>query len=79
MKKTTPCVRVETAEDIGVVTIHRPGDRNAIDTEMIKALTDTLAAIEQSAARAVIFTGSGDTYSPVNPGSQNCRHRRINQ
>lgn len=62
MEQSKPCVWVEPAGDVSVVTIHRPGDRNSIDSEMMRTLTDALAEIETGNTRAVIFTGSGPTY-----------------
>jgi enoyl-CoA hydratase/carnithine racemase len=44
------------------VTIHRPGDRNSIDTALMKELGDLLRDIENTHARAIIFTGAGDEY-----------------
>ena len=48
--------------DICWVTIHRPGDRNSIDTALMKELGDLLREIENTHARAIIFTGAGDEY-----------------
>ncbi len=44
------------------VTINRPKDRNAINSELMDELTKALGEIEQSPARAVVFTGAGNTH-----------------
>ncbi len=44
------------------VTINRPKDRNAINSHLMDELTRLLGEIEQTPARAVVFTGAGDTH-----------------
>ena len=53
---------VEYREAIVWVTINRPGDRNSIDTPMMMELDRVLTEIEETAARAAVFTGAGDAY-----------------
>jgi enoyl-CoA hydratase len=44
------------------VTINRAGDRNSINSDLMTALVETLADIEKTTARAVIFSGCGKTH-----------------
>jgi len=44
------------------VKINRPGDRNSIDTALMGELEELLIEIEKTPARAIVFTGAGDTY-----------------
>lgn len=53
---------VETGGSIARVTIDRPGDRNSVNSELMAEFEGTLADIEKTDARAVIFTGAGSTY-----------------
>ena len=55
-------VRIERQGDIFWVTIDRPGDRNSIDTPLIKELDQILREGEKSSARAIVFTGAGSAY-----------------
>ena len=48
--------------DISWVTINRPGDRNSIDSALMKELGYLLREIENTQARAIVFTGAGDEY-----------------
>jgi enoyl-CoA hydratase len=53
---------VEHRDAICWVTINRPDDRNSIDTALMIELGRVLAEIEQTAIRAVVFSGAADTY-----------------
>ena len=53
---------VEHRDAIGWVTINRPGDRNSIDTALMIELDRVLTEIEETAIRALVFTGAADTY-----------------
>ena len=44
------------------ITIHRPGDRNSIDSVLMAELSAALKEAEDSAAGAVVFRGSGEEY-----------------
>ena len=44
------------------VTINRPHDRNSINSVLMNELIRMLDQVEQTPARAVVFTGAGDTY-----------------
>jgi enoyl-CoA hydratase/carnithine racemase len=53
---------VENKGDIYFVTFHRPGDRNSLNTQTMDEIESVLKDAEKKEARAIIFTGSGDTY-----------------
>lgn len=48
---------------IATITLNRPENHNAFDAELIAALDLALQQVAASAARAVILTGSGNTFS----------------
>lgn len=56
MSKT---VTVGWDENVATITIARPDQLNALNSETLVALRDTLAAVEDD-ARALIITGAGD-------------------
>jgi enoyl-CoA hydratase/carnithine racemase len=62
MKTDYTRILVDPRGDICWVTIHRPVDRNSIDTALMKELERVLKEAEKAAARAVVFTGSGATH-----------------
>ena len=53
---------VENKGETCLVTFNRPGDRNSLDYQTIDEIAAAVVAAEKSAVRAIIFTGSGDTY-----------------
>jgi enoyl-CoA hydratase len=53
---------VEVRQDIYWVIINRPGDRNSINTPLMDEIEQILTEAEESSARAVVFSGAGDTY-----------------
>ena len=55
-------IPVDNRGDVCWVTINRPGDRNSIDTALMEKLEHMLMDIEKTSARAIVFTGAGDTY-----------------
>jgi enoyl-CoA hydratase/carnithine racemase len=55
-------LKVEHAGEICWVTINRPADRNAIDSELMAEIEAFLAAAEQTDARAAVFSGAGETH-----------------
>jgi enoyl-CoA hydratase len=55
-------ILVDHQGDICRITINRPGDRNSIDSLLMKELGQTLREIEKTQSRAIIFTGMGNTY-----------------
>ncbi len=55
---------VERADGIGIITLNRPGKKNAISIRMRREIIDCLAQWQESAtANAVVFTGAGDVFS----------------
>ncbi len=62
MAKEYSRILVESQGELCKVTINRPGDRNSIDSALMKELGQMLKEVEKSEARAIIFTGIGDTY-----------------
>jgi enoyl-CoA hydratase len=54
-------VRVETAEGIRTITVHRPDKLNALNVEVLESLDRAVSESEQdSSLRCLIVTGSGD-------------------
>jgi len=53
---------VEEKEEVCRVVINRPEDRNSINSALMVDLHRLLDRIEQTAARAVVFTGAGPTH-----------------
>jgi enoyl-CoA hydratase/carnithine racemase len=62
MEKKYSRILCESRGDICRITLNRPGDRNSIDSAMMKELDQALSGAEKSGARAVIFTGAGSEY-----------------
>jgi enoyl-CoA hydratase len=64
-------IRIERIGKIAVVTIDRPGRRNAFDESMFAALEDATCRLKENLPRAAIITGAGNkTFSAgfdVNP------------
>ena len=64
---STPEILVEREEGVLRVCIHRPDKKNALTLAMYAALTAALNEAAQDAAiRAVVLTGSGDSFSSGN-------------
>ncbi len=55
-------ILVDHGGDICRVTIHRPDDRNSIDSALMGELGLVMKQVEKTPARAIIFTGSGATH-----------------
>jgi len=62
MKTDYTRILVDPRGDICWVTIHRPEDRNSIDTVLMKELERVLKEAEKTTARAMVFTGAGSTH-----------------
>ncbi len=62
MKTEYTRILVDPRGDICWVTVNRPEDRNSIDTVLMKELEQTLKEVEKTPARAIVFTGSGETH-----------------
>ena len=53
----------ERRGDVGVITLNRPQQLNALDPQMLEELVETLAAVAASSAKALVLTGSGRLFS----------------
>jgi enoyl-CoA hydratase/carnithine racemase len=62
MKTEYTRILIDPRGDICWVTVNRPEDRNSIDTVLMKELEQTLKEAEKTPARAIVFTGSGETH-----------------
>ncbi len=62
MKETYNHLLVDNQGDVCRVTINRPGDRNSIHSGVMDELVRMMDQVEQTAARAIVFTGAGKTY-----------------
>lgn len=62
MAKEYSGILVESQGELCWVRINRPGDRNSIDSVLMKEMAHMLKEMERTEARAIIFTGMGDTY-----------------
>jgi len=62
MAKEYSRILIDNRGDLCWVTINRPGDRNSIDSALMKELGQMLREVEKTQARAIIFKGGGDTY-----------------
>ena len=62
MKKSYSHLLLEGKGDVARVSINRPLDRNSINSELMDELLDLLDHLEQSACRAVVFSGAGKTH-----------------
>ncbi|MBK9035438.1 MAG: enoyl-CoA hydratase/isomerase family protein [Myxococcales bacterium] len=67
---TAGAVHVERVGAVGVVTLDRPGRRNALDRAMWQALGRAADELAARPPRAVVLTGAGDAFTAgmdVNP------------
>ncbi|BCJ48915.1 putative enoyl-CoA hydratase/isomerase [Actinoplanes sp. NBRC 14428] len=55
-------LRIEELGDRVVVTLHRPGSRNAINAAMVRELHEVCAALEER-PRLLLLTGDGGTFA----------------
>lgn len=62
MKKEYSLILAESRDDVCWVVINRPHDRNSINTALMGEITQVLKEMEQTAIRAMVFTGSGETH-----------------
>ena len=62
MSKEYTRLLVDNQGDICRVTINRPGDRNSIDSILMQEVEDLLTEVEKTPARAMVFSGAGETY-----------------
>lgn len=55
------CVLSQVSDGIATVTINRPKQLNALNLEVLEALDQTMAALDQDQQiRVVILTGAGE-------------------
>jgi enoyl-CoA hydratase/carnithine racemase len=60
---SSPDLRLEIADGVAEITLHRPEHRNAFSGEMGRALGDAYRTCDaDDAVRAVILTGAGDSF-----------------
>lgn len=62
MNKGYPLILAESRDDVCWVTINRPQDRNSINTALMGEITRIIEEMEQTAIRAMVFTGIGETH-----------------
>lgn len=62
MSKIDSLINVEVQQNIYSVVINRPGDRNSINTPLMEEIERILTEAEKSSARAVVFSGAGNTF-----------------
>jgi len=62
MDKETKHLIVNEEGEVCWVTVNRPNDRNAINSELMGEFIAVIEKIEQGSARAMVFTGAGDAY-----------------
>uniref|UniRef100_UPI00261825B5 enoyl-CoA hydratase/isomerase family protein n=1 Tax=uncultured Rhizobium sp. TaxID=155567 RepID=UPI00261825B5 len=57
-------VRIDIEEHVAILTVSRPEKRNALDLDMLKALTDAADEVEANGQiRAAVLTGEGKGFS----------------
>jgi enoyl-CoA hydratase len=62
MSKGYSGILIDPRGEICWVTINRPEDRNSIDSALMKEIEQVLKEAEKTTARAIVFTGSGETH-----------------
>ena len=57
---------------VGVLTINRPKALNALNSQVLTELEETIDAIDINTTRALIITGAGEkSYTPSCPSAMN--------
>jgi methylglutaconyl-CoA hydratase len=60
---TDPATLVEVAHGVATITLNRPNNRNALSTELVESLSQSLAtAIDDPAVHVVVLTGNGPVF-----------------
>ncbi len=64
MRRMNDAVRYDSGDHIGVITLHRPDNRNSMTPELLEAfVTATKAARAERDLRCVVITGTGACFS----------------
>ena len=58
-----PAVRFTASDDIGVITLNRPNNRNSMTPELLDAFTAATAEARAARPRCVVVTGTGACFS----------------
>lgn len=53
-------IEYEVKGSIGILTVNRPKAMNALNSDVLKELRDTLDAVDQNTVRCLIITGAGN-------------------
>jgi enoyl-CoA hydratase/carnithine racemase len=59
----SPAVRYERHDDVGVITLDRPTNRNSMTPELLDAFSIASTAARDDDPRCVVITGTGDSFS----------------
>jgi enoyl-CoA hydratase/carnithine racemase len=60
---TDPAVRFTASDDIGVLTLNRPDNRNSMTPELLDAFAAAAAAAHAARLRCLVVTGTGTCFS----------------
>lgn len=66
-------------DGLATITLNRPESLNALSFEVLQALSGLIDQVEQSDARAVVFTGSGDKAFCAGADIKELRNRSLKQ
>jgi len=58
-----PAVRFTASDDIGVITLNRPDNRNSMTPELLDAFTAATAEARAAQLRCLVVTGTGSCFS----------------
>src|SRR3954471_4353431 len=58
-----PAVRFTASDDIGVITLNRPDNRNSMTPELLDAFLAATAAARTARLRCLVVTGTGPCFS----------------
>ena len=62
MSDNQALILTENRGDICWMTINRPGDRNSINSPLMREIERVIVETEKTSARAMVFTGAGNTF-----------------
>ena len=70
-------ILVDRDERVGIVTLNRPKELNALNFHLVGELADALEAFDNDEEiRCIVITGAGDRPSPPGLTSKKCRTSR---